>query len=296
MAQCLDQRLVGFCQVDIFADHADGDHMLRIFQRGHQFRPYRQIGRRQTRQAQVITNDTIQALLVQHLRNLVDAVHIPHRDHRFFADIGKQRNLGAFIFGDAPVGPADQSSGENTDLAQFLHTVLCRLGLQLACCGDVGNQGEMHISDLVAPHAQAHLPGSLEKRQRLDIADRAADLDDRNIGLAVMRSGCAALDEKLYLVGDVRDHLDRLAQIFAPPLLADHAVVDLPGREVVGLAHLRGNEALVMPQIQIGFRTVFRHKNLAMLKRAHGAGIDVDIGIQLQHRHLQTARFQNGRK
>ena len=33
----------------------------------------------------------------------------------------------------------------------------------------------------VAAHAQAHLAHRLEERQRLDVADRAADLDDRDV-------------------------------------------------------------------------------------------------------------------
>jgi len=61
MTQRLDQRLVGFGQVDIFANHADGDLVLRIFQRCHQFRPHRQIRRGQI-QAQLFAHDAIQAL------------------------------------------------------------------------------------------------------------------------------------------------------------------------------------------------------------------------------------------
>jgi hypothetical protein len=35
-----------------------------------------------------------------------------------------------------------------------------------------------------------------------------------------------------------------------------------------------------MAQIQIRFRAVVRHEHLAMLERAHGAGIHIQIGIQ----------------
>src|SRR3546814_2998842 len=34
--------------------------------------------------------------------------------------------------------------------------------------------------------------------------------------------------------------------------------------------------------------------HLAVLKRAHGARIDVDVGIELHHRDAQTARFEDG--
>ena len=36
-----------------------------------------------------------------------------------------------------------------------------------------------------------------------------------------------------------------------------------------------------MAQIQVGFRAVVGDKNLAVLERRHGAGIDVEVGVQL---------------
>ena len=47
-----------------------------------------------------------------------------------------------------------------------------------------------------------------------------------------------------------------------------------------------------MTQIQVGFGSVIRHEHLAVLQRAHGAGIHVDIRIQLLRSHLQAAGFQ----
>ena len=64
--------------------------------------------------------------------------------------------------------------------------------------------------------------------QRLDVADRAADLDDGDVD-ALGRVADARLD----LVGDVRDDLHRRAEVLAAPLLRDDALVDAAGREVV---------------------------------------------------------------
>ena len=71
------------------------------------------------------------------------------------------------------------------------------------------------------------------KRQRFDVADGAADFDERHV-----EAFGAAVDEILDFVGDMRNHLHGLAQIFAAPLLADHGFVDLAGGEVVDLLHL----------------------------------------------------------
>src|SRR5207248_4604162 len=130
--------------------------------------------------------------------------------------------------------------------------------------------------DVVTAKLEADLPDRLEEGQRLDVAHRAADLDDRDVGLAR-----AALDERLDLVGDVRDDLDRAAEIVAAALLLDHRLVDLAGGEVVPAAHLRALEALVVPEIEVRLGAVLGHEHLAVLERAHRPRIDVDIRVQL---------------
>ena len=100
----------------------------------------------------------------------------------------------------------------------------------------------------------------------------------------------------LDLVGDVRDHLHRAAQIVAPALLADDALVDLAGGEVVVAPHAGAQKALVVTQIQVGLGTVVGDIDLAVLEGAHGARIDVDVGIELDHGDLEAARFEQGRQ
>ncbi len=46
-----------------------------------------------------------------------------------------------------------------------------------------------------------------------------------------------------------------------------------------------------MAEIEIGLGAVVGDKDLAVLERAHGARIDVDVGVHLLHRDLQAARF-----
>ncbi|MNT08209.1 hypothetical protein D3C72_1429440 [compost metagenome] len=194
-------------------------------------------------------------------------------------DIGEQRNLGALVVRDRAVGTAQQRGRRDADFTQFLHRVLGRLGLQLAGAGNERHQRQVHEGSVVAAHAQAHLARGFQERQRFDVAHGTADFHQRHVGLAVVRGSGALLDEGLDLVGDMRDHLHGLAQVFAAALLADHRFVDLAGGEVVRLAHLGRDETLVVAEIEVGFSTVFRDKHLAMLEGAHRAGIDVDVGI-----------------
>ena len=51
-----------------------------------------------------------------------------------------------------------------------------------------------------------------------------------------------------------------------------------------------------MPEIEIRFGAVRRDEHLAVLERAHGAGIHVDVGIQLHHADLEAARLEDGPK
>lgn len=197
-------------------------------------------------------------------------------DHRFRANIGEQRDLAPLVGRNFAVGAAQQNIGLDADFAQLLHRMLGRLGFQLACGRDVGQQGQMDETGVFRTVLKAHLADGLQKRQRFDIAHGAADFHQRHIGTLGARTN-RALD----LVGDVRDDLHRAPEVIATTLLVDHRFVDLAGGEVVAPTHPRAGKALVMAQIEVGFRTVVGHEHLAVLERTHGAGIDVDVGIEL---------------
>ena len=47
-----------------------------------------------------------------------------------------------------------------------------------------------------------------------------------------------------------------------------------------------------MADVEVGLGAVLGDEDLAVLERVHGAGVDVEVGVQLLHRHLQAARGQ----
>jgi hypothetical protein len=155
-------------------------------------------------------------LLVQHARNLVDGVHVPHADNAPFGHVGEQRDFFALFFRDAPVGAAQQGVGLDADFAQLLHGVLGGLGLELARSGDEGHVGQVDEGGVVRAELQAELAHGFEEGERLDVAHGATDLDDGDIDRIVGAHAGTALDVFLDLVGDVRDHLHRLAEVVAP--------------------------------------------------------------------------------
>ena len=93
-------------------------------------------------------------------------------------------------------------------------------------------------------------------------------------------------------VGDVRDHLNRLAEIIAAALFGDDRFVEAAGGPVVIARQMRGGEALVVAQVEIGFGAVVGDEHFAVLIRRHGAGIDVQVGIALLEGDAKTAAFE----
>ena len=106
----------------------------------------------------------------------------------------------------------------------------------------------------------------------------------------------ALAHEVLDLIGNVGNDLNRAAEEIASTLLADHVVVDLAGGEIRQPRGLAMRKALVVPEIEVGFGPVVGDIDLAMLKRAHGAGIDVQVRIKFDHPYGQAARLENRRE
>ena len=115
-----------------------------------------------------------------------------------------------------------------------------------------------------------------------------ADLDDDDVDVLVGQAPDAVLD----LVGDVRDDLHRAAEEVAPALLLDHGAVDAAGRGVGALGEVLVDEALVVPEVEVGLAAVLGDEDLAVLARVHRPGVDVDVGVELAHRHPQPTALE----
>src|SRR5690606_7787551 len=164
-------------------------------------------------------------------------------------------------------------------------------GLELAGGGDVGHQGQVHEHRFVRAPVGTDLADRLQERQRLDVAHGTADLHQGDVEALGGR-----VDAALDLVGDVRDHLHGGAEIVAAALLADHRFVDLAGGDGVLAAQTDVDEALVVAEVEVGLGAVVGDVDLAVLERAHRARIDVDVRIQLHHRHPQAAGLEDRRQ
>ena len=183
----------------------------------------------------------------------------------------------------------DDDVGLDADAAQLLDRVLGRLRLELAGGGERGQQRHVDVQDVGPPDVLAHLADGLEERQALDVADGPADLDDHDVRVAVAGD---APDPLLDLVGDVRDDLDRAAEVVAAALLGDDRLVDAAGRDVAELGQVLVDEPLVVAEVEVRLGAVVGDEDLAVLVRAHRARIHVDIRIELQDGDPQAARLE----
>ena len=145
----------------------------------------------------------------------------------------------------------------------------------------------MHVDRVAAAGFPPELADGLEEGQRLDVADRAADLDEDDVGV-----GADAADRLLDLVGDVGNDLHGLAEVVAPPLPLDHRRVDASRRRVVDLRAGHRGEALVVPEVQVRLGAVVGDVDLAVLEGRHRAGIHVDVGIELGHRDREASGLE----
>ena len=82
------------------------------------------------------------------------------------------------------------------------------------------------------------------------------------------------------------NHLHGAAAVISPAFLLENGPVNFSSGHIGIFVQTLIDEALIMPKIQVCFHAVVRNKDLAVLNGIHGAGIDVDIGIEFLHGDL----------
>ena len=124
------------------------------------------------------------------------------------------------------------------------------------------------------------LTDRLQKRLAFDVTDGTAYLNDGDFRVL---GGVVPVKSVFDLICDMGDNLYCSSAEISAAFFGQNRPVDLAGGHVGILCETFVDEALVMAEIQIGFRTVIGDKYLAMLDRVHGSGVDVDIRVKLLH-------------
>lgn len=136
-------------------------------------------------------------------------------------------------------------------------------------------------------HFPLKLADGLDEGLPLDIADRSADLCDDHVYV---------LPDAVYffldLVRDVRYDLHGAAVVAAIALAPEDAEVHLPGGDGGIAGEVFIDKALVVAQVEVGFRAILGDEDFAVLIGVHGAGVDVEIGVEFLDGHRIAARLQ----
>jgi hypothetical protein len=278
--QRLVQALVRILVTDVLADDVDRDFVRGVPDAIDEIHPgaHARLG---LRKVQALQHDAVESLGGEHQRHLVDARHVFRGDDGLFVDVAEEGDLPLDLLIEESVRAAQQDVGLNTDRPQVADAVLRRLRLQFSGGADEGDQGEVDVQRVLAPDVLPQLADGFDERQTFDVADGSPDLHEDDVDVVRDRAN-AVLD----FVGDVRDDLDRPAEVIAAALLLDDRQVDLSGRPVVVARGGLVGEALVVAEVEVGLGAVVGDVHLAVLVRAHRPRIDVDVRVELLQRDL----------
>src|SRR5262249_6605464 len=159
----------------------------------------------------------------------------------------------------------------DADRPQFLDRMLGRLGLKLARARNEREQGQMNVDGVPPRQLISKLPNSLEKRQTLDIPDRAADLHQDEINALI-----TVENEILNRVGDMGNDLNGRPKVVTAALLGQNLLVDPARCNVVVAGRRPARKSLIVSEVEIRFGSIIGHEDLAVLIRRHRSGIDVE--------------------
>src|SRR5262249_43608587 len=275
-------------ELDVLPDERDLDFLLSTLPALRQIEPLAELGT-PAGEPQLLAHERVETFGLKARRHEVDVRNVRTGDDGARVDVGEERDLLADVGRELLVRATDDDVGMDTDAPQLVDRVLRRLRLQLPRRLDERDERDVHVDDVLRADLTAELADRLEERQRLDVADRAADLADDDVG--GRRDGRGA-DPRLDLVRDMRDHLHPRAEGLALSLLAQDGIPDRTGRVTRGTRQVLVDEPLVVADVEVRLRAVLCDEDLAVLERAHRPRIDVEVRIELLGLDLQPARLQ----
>ena len=285
--------LVGVLELDVFADDGDVDGVLGIDDAVDEAFPVCEVGSGGLAHAELVDDEAVNLVVAQVEGALIDRVFdIAEGDDVLFLDVAKHGDFAAIVFVEVVLGAADDDVGLDSDFAQFGDGLLGGLGFDFASGFDEGKKGDVDEADVFAADFEGELAEGFEEEGALDVAHGATDFGDEDFDIGV---GFGDVEEALLnLVGDVGNVLHGGAEVFAFALVADDGLEDLAGGKGVELGEFAGGEAFVVTEVEVGFGSVIEDVDFAMLIGRHGAGIDVEVGVELLNHDLVATAFEQG--
>ena len=209
-------------------------------------------------------------------RHLIDAGQVFALNDAVEIDVTEGGHLFADLVRQVLLSAQHEDVGLDTYALQLLDGVLCRLCLQLAGSFEVGHVSKVH-ADCALAEFPFQLTDSLHERCALDVADGTSDLCDDEVIVVLLSE---ELDIALDLIGDMRHHLDGLAQIVAAALLVDDALIDASCCQGVGFGSLNACESLIVSKVEVSLHAVNGYIAFTVLIGIERSWVDVDVRVK----------------
>ncbi len=235
----------------------------------------------------MLQNDFIDAFFGEANGDFVHRADVLRRNYGVLVHVAEQSDLILHVGWERTFGAAEQNIGLDADGPQLLDAVLGRLGFEFLRGIDPRHQRHVDEDAVIAADFMPNLSNSFEKRQRFDVTHGAADFADHDVHFAGQ-----FLDGGLDFISDVRNHLNRLAEIVAAPFALDDLLVDAAAGQIVRAGERRVGETLVVAEIEIGLRAIVRYEDFAVLEGTHGSRVDIQVGVEFLKRDGEAAAFE----
>ena len=159
--------------------------------------------------------------------------------------------------------PAENDVRAETLTPQLPYTRLSRLRLVLTSSFGSWHKRHVDVAKVCLFHLELELTEGFTKGHSLNVTDGAPKLNDahlRYFALPTHGQPSHPLDPLLDGVGDVRHHLDSLAQVIPLSLLADHALVNLPCRNIVVPTKRDVQKTFIVAKVEVNLEKLFEGK------------------------------------
>ena len=151
------------------------------------------------------------------------------------------------------------------------------------------NKSNVNEQAVLSSYLERYLSYRLDERLGLDITDRTADLCDDDIGIGLLTN---SIDKLFDLVRDVRDYLNCRTKVFSSSFTVQDVPIYASRGEIGILVEILIDESLIVSEIEVCLRTVFRDIDFSVLVRTHRTGVYIDIRVELLRCDLESARFE----
>jgi hypothetical protein len=286
----LQHRNVGVPEDRVLADQPDAQLPLGGLDSLDHILPFRQV-RRTALKPQKLHQFLADPSFLKKDRNEVDVLDVHVGENTIQRNVAEQGDFLLELVPHRADGPAQEKIGLYADLPQFPDRVLSQLRLEFLGGAELRQERQVHIDGAAGADLHAELSDGLKEREALDVADSAPDLHYHHIRRSVLAI-LQRTDSVLYLVCYVGNDLYCGAKIGPLALFLDHRLIHLACGHVGALGQIDIDDALVVAQVQISLGAVLGYENLPVLIRTHRAGVDIDVGIDLEDTDAEAAALE----